>query len=156
MEEIIVDINSNEEIWTLIDKNYNHIFIHKFTPNEMIEWWKTDIRMKNNEIFEKLEVRNMKFDILTDLNGLKKILDLNTNHLRIYQFEKPISNTLSIEYLTQNNLEQILQQNGLKHFYFCDFEFLTISSSSEKFIKDIEDNELFKERIEERKKNKSK
>ena len=151
MKEITFDINSNQEIWSLIDKDYNHIFIHKFMPNETIEWWKTDIKMKNNETYEKLEVRNMEFDILTDLNGLKKILDLNTNQLRIYQFDKPVPNTLSIEYLPQNNRERILQQNGLKIFYFCDFEFLTISSFDEKFIKDIEDNELFKVRIEERK-----
>jgi hypothetical protein len=151
MKEITFDINSNEEIWTLIDKNYNHILIHKFMPNQTIEWWKTDIKMKNNETYEKLKVRNMEFDILTDLNELKKILELNTNQLRIYQFDKPVPNTLSLEYLPQNNREQILQQNGLKHFYFCDFEFLTISSSSEKFIKDIEENKLFKERIEERK-----
>lgn len=155
MKEIIFDINSNQEIWSLIDKNYNHIFIHKFMPNETIEWWQTDIKMKNNETYEKLAVRNMKFDILTDLNGLKKILDLNTHYLRIYQFDKPIPDTLSIEHLPSNNRDRILQQNGLKHFYSCDFEFLTISSSSEQFIQDIEANELFKERIEERKKHNS-
>ncbi len=152
MKEIVFEIHSNEEIWTLIDKNFNHIFIHKFMPNEAIEWWKTDIRMKNGETYGNLKVRNMQFDILTDLNGLKRILDMNTYHLSIYQFDKPVPDTLSLEYLPESNREKILQQNGLKHCYNCDFEFMTIASSSEKFIKDIEDNELFKERIDERKK----
>jgi len=142
MKEITININSNQEIWSLINKECNHIFIHKFMPNESIAWWNTDIKMKNNETFEELEVRNMEFDILTDLNGLKKILDLNTNQLRIYQFDKPVPSSLSIDYLPQHNRERILQQNGLKNFYFCDFEFLTILSSDEKFIKDIEDNKL--------------
>lgn len=142
MKEITFEINSNQEIWTLIDKNYNHILIHKFMPNESFEWWKTEIKMKNKETYDKLEVRNMEFDILTDLKGLKKILDQNTRQLRIYQFDKPISNTLSLDNLPQNNRNQILLQNGLKHFYFINFEFITISSSNDKFIKDIEDNDL--------------
>lgn len=150
MKEIVFEINSNAEIWSLIDKNFDHVFIHKFMPNQAIAWWKTDIKMKNGEFYENLNVRNMEFDILTDLNGLQKILALNSYHLRIYQFDKPVPDTLSIEHLPPNNLEQILLQNGLKHTYFCDFEFLTISSSDEKFIECIENNPLFRERIEER------
>lgn len=153
MKEITFEINSNEELWSLIDQDFNHILIHKFMPNEAIEWWKTTIKLKNNDTYENLQVRNMQFDILTDLKGLKRVLDLNTLHLSIYQFNKPIANTLAIEYLPAQNLEKILLQNGLMHQYNCDYEFLTISSSSEKFIKDIENNPLFKQRIAERKSN---
>ncbi|WP_143736525.1 hypothetical protein [Moheibacter sediminis] len=152
MKQIVFDINSHEEIWSLIDKKFDHIFIHKFMPNEAIAWWKTDVKMKNGEFYENLNVRNMEFDILTDLNGLEKILVFNSYHLRIYQFDKVVPDKLSLEYLPPNKLEQILLRNGLKHTYFCDFEFLTISSSDEKFIEAIENNTVFKERIEERRK----
>lgn len=151
MKELMFEINSNEEIWELIDKNFNHIFIHKFMPNQAIEWWSTDLKMKNNETFENLSVRNMEFDISTDLGGLEKILTLNTYQLRIYQFDKPIPHTLSLEHLPENNRGKILQQNGLKQTYFCDFEFLTISSVNDKFIEGIENNPIFRDRIEERK-----
>lgn len=73
MKEITLRTNSNDEIWSLIDKNLDHILIHKFMPCEAIAWWKTDIKMKNDEFFEQLQVRNMTFDIQTDLDGLKKI-----------------------------------------------------------------------------------
>lgn len=151
MKELVFEINSNEEIWELIDKNFNHIFIHKFMPNKAIEWWSTNLKMKNNETFENLSVRNMEFDISTDLAGLQKILTLNTYQLRIYQFDKPIPHTLSLEHLPENNRKKILQQNGLKQSYFCDFEFLTISSVDDKFIEGIENNPIFRDRIEERK-----
>ena len=152
MKNLCFEINSNEEIWSLIDKNLNNIFIHKFMPNERIGWWKTNLKMPNNILFENLEVRNMEFDIRTDLNGLKEILEINTNQLRIYQFEKPLPETLVLEFLPESNRQNILLQNGLKHFFFCDFEFLTIESVDSEFINEIEKNETFTERITERKK----
>ena len=44
MKELILQINSNKEIWELLGKNLNSILIHKFVPNEVIEWWKTDLK----------------------------------------------------------------------------------------------------------------
>ena len=152
MKILCFEINSNEEIWSLIDKNLDNIFIHKFMPNERIGWWKTSIKMPNNILFENLEVRNMEFDIRTDLKGLKEIIEMNTNQLRIYQFEKPLADTLVLEHLPESNRENILLKNGLKHSFFCDFEFLTIESVDSKFINGIEKNETFTERITERKK----
>lgn len=152
MENLCFEIISNEEIWSLIDKNIDNIFIHKFMPNEKISWWTSNIKMPNDILFENIEVRNMEFDIQTNLEGLKKILDMNTNQLRIYQFEMPLPDSLVLENLPEKNRENILLKNGLKHFFFCDFEFLTIESSDLKFINDIETNEIFTERITERKK----
>lgn len=151
MNELTFEINSNEEIWELFDKNLNSIFIHKFVPNEVIEWWKTDLKTQNGIEFKNLSVRQMEMDVQTDLNGLKKILELNTNQLRIYQFEKPISGTLEIERLPKKNRNQILKQNGLKHFFFVDFEFITIGSFESEFISEIELNPKFDKRIAERK-----
>ena len=93
----------------------------------------------------------MEMDVQTDLNGLKEILEMNTNHLRIYQFDKPISDTLEIQKLPENNRNLILKQNGLKHFFFVDFEFITISSFESEFINGIKLNPKFEKRIEERK-----
>lgn len=73
MNEITIKINSNEEIWELIDKEFNSILIHKFNPNRIIEWWKTDLKTKNGTEFKNLSVRQMELDIQTDLSELKKI-----------------------------------------------------------------------------------
>uniref|UniRef100_UPI00404AA988 hypothetical protein n=1 Tax=Flavobacterium sp. TaxID=239 RepID=UPI00404AA988 len=153
MNELTFEINSNEEIWELLDKDLNSIFIHKFVPNEVIEWWKTDLKTQNGTEFKNLSVRQMELDVQTDLKGLKKILELNTNQLRIYQFEKPISDTLEIERLPEKNRNLILKQNGLKHLFFVNFEFITIGSFESEFIKEIERNPKFVKRITERKLN---
>ena len=151
MNELTFEINSNEEIWELFDKDLNSIFIHKFVPNEVIQWWKTDLKTQNGTEFQNLSVRQMEMDVQTDLNGLKRILELNTNQLRIYQFERPISDTLEIERLPEKNRNLILKQNGLKHFFFVDFEFITIGSFESEFINGIEQNPKFEKRIAERK-----
>jgi hypothetical protein len=105
--------------------------------------------MPNDERLDNIEVRNMAFDIQTNLEGLKKILEFNTHQLRIYQFEKPVPDTLDLDYLTDQNREKILLQNGLKHIYFCDFEFITIESYDTEFLNSIENSETFKDRIAE-------
>ncbi|TXN37746.1 hypothetical protein FVB32_05505 [Flagellimonas hymeniacidonis] len=151
MNELVFEINSNEEIWELFDKDLNSIFIHKFVPNEVIQWWKTDLKTQSGTEFKNLSVRQMEMDVQTDLSGLKKILKLNTNQLRIYQFEKPISDTLEIDRLPEKNRNQVLKQNGLKHFFFVDFEFITIGSFELDFISGIERNPKFEKRIAERK-----
>ena len=151
MQELTFEIESSEEIWELFDKDLDSIFIHRFVPNEAIEWWKTDLKTQNGTEFKNLSVRQVEMDVQTDLNGLKKILDLNTRKLRIYQFEKPISDTLEIQRLPEKNRNLILKQNGLKHFFFVDFEFITIGSFAPEFINGIEQNPKFEKRIAERK-----
>lgn len=153
MTEITFEINSNEEVWELFDKKLNSIFIHKFNPNQVVEWWKTNLKTKSGTEFKNLSVRQMEFDVQTDLSELKKILEINPYQLRIYQFDKPISNTLEIERLPEKSINQILKQNGLKHYFFIDFEFITIGSFETDFIKSIESNPIFENRIAERKRN---
>lgn len=137
MFEITIEINSSEDIWQIIDKKVNAIFIHKFNPNNVIEWWKTDLKSKNSDTIKNLSVRQLVVDIQTDLDGLKQILKLNSNQLRIYQFEKNIPDSLIIENLPEKSRFEILKQNGLRHFFFLDFEFLTIRSFDNDFINSI-------------------
>ena len=150
MNELTIEINSNEEIWTLFDKNVDSIFIHRFIPNETLEWWQTDFNTGSGKKFKNLSVRSMEMDVQTDLNGLKKILAMNTRQLRIYQFEKPVPDTLSFESLPENNRNQILKQNGLKHFFFLNFEYITVASFDAAFLTNIESNPTFEKRIIER------
>ncbi len=147
MTSITIEINSNDEIWQLFDKGLNTIFVHKFNPHEAIEWWQTNLKTKNGIEFKNLFVKQMSMDIMTDLDGLKEIVALNTNQLRIYQFEKPVSNSLDIERLPEASRNAILKQNGLHHTFFIDFEFITIASFEPKFINAIALNPNFAERI---------
>ena len=84
MRTISFEINSNNDIWNLIDKNLDYILLDQFWPYETIEWWKTELKI-NNQVFD-LKVRNMEFDLQTDLKGLEKILNLKTNQFSVYQF----------------------------------------------------------------------
>lgn len=151
MKEISFEVESNEELFELLDKTVDNIFIHKFNPNPVSEWWQTEIRAKNGLKLNNILVRNMIFDLKTDLKGIEEILKLNINQLRIYQFEKSIPDTLIIENLPEKSREQILKNNGLKHFFWIDYEFVTICSFSEEFIIAIESNPKINERIKKRK-----
>ena len=150
MNELTFEIESNQEIWELIDKRINHVFIHKFNPHEVIEWWKTDLKINDGIELKGIAVRDMNFDVQTDLNGLKQILNLDTRQLRVYQFEKPVPDTLTLEHLPENSKHQILKQNGMQHFFWIDFEFISISSFDFEYLKSIEENPKFSERIQRR------
>ncbi|NMH26480.1 hypothetical protein [Flavobacterium silvaticum] len=147
MNHVLFEIESNLEIWELIDMNFDFIFIHKFNPHEIIEWWKTDLKINLENELQDVEVRNMVFDIRTSLKKLQEILKLESNQLTIYQFDKPISNTLIIENLPQSNLESILKENGLKHRIDINFEVVQISSFDIQFIERIKEHKLFKLKI---------
>ena len=149
MEHIVFDIESNNEIWELIDKRFEHILIHKFNPHDTIEWYEADLKISNLDL-KNIQVRNMEFDFLTNLEGLKEIINLNTNFLRIYQFNKPVADTLVIENLPEHSKDVILMNNGFKSSFFIDFEVLTISSFDLEYITMIKNNSLFSKRIEER------
>ena len=137
MKELTIEIESENELWSLFDKRNDYIFIHRFNPNEVIEWWKSDIKIKPDVGFKNLSVRNMTFDLQTDLKGLKQILKLQTRQINIYQFDKPVPDTLCIESLPEKSILDILKKNGLKHKYSIDYEFVTIQSFDEKYIESI-------------------
>ena len=109
MKEITIEIESQDELWSLFDKMYDYILIHKFNPNENIEWWKSDIKVNQDFDLKNVSVRNMKFDLQTDLDGLKQILKLQARQECIYQFDRPVPDTLCIEMLPEESLDNILK-----------------------------------------------
>jgi hypothetical protein len=147
MLEITLQIESDQEILKLFDKNFNTFFIHKFNPNESIEWWKTTFKIKSGEVLNDISVRGMELDIQTDWQGLKQILALNARFQSIYQFDKPVPNTLVFDYLPEDQRNVILKQNGLKHYFIIEYEFITIGSFDIAFIESIEKNPLFQNQI---------
>ena len=140
MKEITIEIESKNELWSIFDKTYDYILVHKFNPHEIIEWWKSDIKVNQDFNLKNVSVRNMKFDLQTDLKGLKQILKFQTRQECIYQFDRPVPDTLCIEMLPDESIDSILKQNGLKHKYMIDYEFVTVYSFDEKFIKSIIEN----------------
>lgn len=131
---------SNEKLCEIFDQKFPFILIERFEPNSVSKWWETDLKFLGNQ-FKNLSIRHMIFDIQTDLEGLKKIVELNTIYLSIYQFDKSVPETLVPRFLPDKNKERILKQNGLKHHYWFNFEFLTITSFEEEFLTEIKMNE---------------
>lgn len=109
------------------------------------------MKNQNGIILQNLSLRQMAMDVQTDFEGLKEILDHNSDYLDVYQFENPFSDSLEIQRLSEGNRNKILVDNGLKHIFEIDFEVLTIVSFDSKFINAIECDPIFKNRIEERK-----
>ncbi len=147
MEELTFEINSEEEIWELLDKKFDFFYVHRFLPNNVVEWWETSLKTQNGIELNNLSVRLMEMDIQTDLSGIKKIIEIYTHNLSIYQFDKPIADTLQIERLPEYNRNKILKQNGLRHYFLINFEFITIGSFDAQFIAAIKSDYRFKDRI---------
>ena len=148
MHSIRFTLNSIHEIWKLVDKEAEHILISKFQPHGTIEWWESTVKVNSKLTLENLKVRNMQFDIQTNLLGLQQIIEHEWNFLDIYQFNKPVPDTLSINHLPEGHLEQILINNGLQHLFQVDFESIVISSIDEEFIRKIAENSEFSGRVQ--------
>ena len=89
----------------------------------------------------------MEFDLQLDLFKLRRLLEVDNRQLRIYQFERPIPNTVVLEHLPESSRDKILLQNGLRHFFFVNFEFLTVRSFDTNFIAAIRNNPKYSGRI---------
>ena len=79
-------------------------------------------------------VRHLRFDVQTDLEGLQKLLAFGTRHLRVYQSEQPIPQSLEPKYLKAAAREKILAKNGIRHFFFLSYEFVEVESFDAAFI----------------------
>lgn len=142
MERVVFRNLDNADLWEIIDKNVEHVLLHQFNPHTTIEWWTSSISLNKNNELKNISVRQMHFDLLTDLSQLKRILELNTLYLDIYQFNRPVPNTLLIDYLPENARENILKQNGLEHIIIIDLEDTIIKSFNADYISNIRQNTL--------------
>ncbi len=134
MESISFQVESNEELWEIVDKSVPYIFLHRFNPHQSIEWFNGSVSVESNEIVKNGLIRNMQFDLQTDLSTLQQILQMNHYYLSIYQFNKPIPGTLVIENLPEENNNSILQQNGLEHIIWIEYEWVRVSSFNSAYL----------------------
>ncbi|GAA0880719.1 hypothetical protein GCM10009119_36890 [Algoriphagus jejuensis] len=147
MHSITLTIDSIDDILSLFDPSAPHFFVHRFDPQPAIGWFKADLDTSSGLNLKDAEVRGMQFDLQTDIEGIRKILVLNTSQLSIYQFARKVPDTLVLEYLPAQSRDKILQSNGLRHFFGIDFEFLTVESFDPDFIQAISENPMVRDRI---------
>ena len=146
MKHLTLQIDSNEELQDIIGRTSGYFLVHQFMPQQALHWENADIKI-NGLTLHNAAVRSLQFDLKTDLAGVLEIIKLNTLNLSIYQFDKPVPDTLVIEYLPEQAREAILKQNGLQHIFYCDFEFLKINSFDEAFLNTINNHPVYSERI---------
>ena len=147
MNLVTIEIDSNLDLLKFIDTELKNVFIHSFRPFKYIEWSKCTLEFDKINKLKNIEVREMQFDIRTDLDGLENILKLESNFIDIYQFNKPLANSLTIENLPLDNIEKILKTNGLIHHIEINFEKCFIKSYDNKFITNLLENDYVKNRI---------
>lgn len=127
MNSKTINLENGQNVLDLISKDFDYFLIRNFNPNEALEWWITDLKSSKGLVLKNIKVREMEFDIQTNLKGLKKIIDFNTTSLVIYQFDKPISDTFFPKDKDDEDFEKILAYNGLKFKYVINYEFITIT-----------------------------
>lgn len=136
MHELTLELESYQQLCGIIGDMPGYFLVPNYTPHEAVGWAKANISI-NGFTLANADVRNLKFDLRTDRDGLEKVLNHSTQQFIIYCFSKPVSDTLVIDYLPEQGKENILKQNGLLHIFDIEFEFLTISSFDEGFLENI-------------------
>lgn len=147
MHSITLETESNDDILGLFDPKVPYFFVHRFDPSPAIRWFDADVKTSSGLLLRNAQVRSMQFDLQTDIEGIKQILELPVYQLGIYQFARKVPDTLVLDYLPEGSREKILQSNGLKHFFWTNFEFLTVESFESEFIQAIAENPIFRDRI---------
>lgn len=137
MHHIRLEIESNGQLSGIIGKVQGYFLVPNFTPHEAIGWAKADISI-NGFALANADVRNLAVDLQTDRDGLERVLNHSTQQFIIYCFSKPVPDTLVIGHLPEQGRDNILKQNGLLHIFDVSFEFLTISTYDEGFLKEIQ------------------
>ena len=144
---VLRNIDNDEIFENIVDKCCSNILLHNFNPHESIKWLSTSININKDILLENVLVRNMCFDLQIDIYALKKILSIDRLYLNIYQFNRPIPNTLLIDHLPENNREKILRQNGLEHIIWIELEDTIVMSYNADFLKKIRENKTISDRI---------
>ena len=133
----------NDLTWEhIIDKRYEHILLHRFNPNYVLEWWPGSLRLPNGTALNDVMVRQMECDLLTGLPVLKEIMNLNTHYLYVYQFDRPVPGTLLPGNLPPASAVKILEQNGLRHIISLHFEFTIVASFDQDYLSGLSANPL--------------
>jgi hypothetical protein len=146
MHRITLELESYQQISDIIGNAPGYFLVPNFTPHEAIGWAKASISI-NGFSLANADVRNMSFDLRTDREGLEKVLNHSTQQFDIYCFSKPVPDTLVIGYLPEQGRDNILKQNGMLHVFDVSFEFLTISSFDEGFIRNIKEHSEYSKMI---------
>lgn len=134
------EIESNNELLELFDKSLEYVYISRFNPHEIIEWWETSLQIESKVL--DLRVRNMEFDIQLKLDEIEQILDIKTNQLDIFQLDKPLPDSLVLEKLPKETQFKILIENGMKHWFCIEFEHVSVISIDESFIDKVRESRI--------------
>jgi hypothetical protein len=131
---------ADEEIFDIIDDSIPHILIPNFRPHAAREWWTTNIYLNPMDKIEKLEVRDLTFDLITNKQTVIELFRLTRfNQIMLYQFTKKPSHSLKTDELPENTAENILIQNGLVNGIWVNFEYVELSSISDKYLNKFKD-----------------
>lgn len=113
----------------IIDKEMPFCFLPGFNPNPILMWQRAEIEIENNIPLEKIECRNLKFDLMIKTSDLIDQLEsLLTNQLSIFQSTKRLPGTLLLEKIEPDDRWEILVKNGCRHNIWINYEFVEITT----------------------------
>ena len=138
MRTIIFKDLTDDHILDMIDSSIPFILVPGFRPNSARDWWQTDIYLDSVEKLEKIEIRDLTVDLLTDKKTIEKLLKTGKfNQLAVWQFNKRVPSTLKVNELPAETADNILIQNGLVNRIWINYEFVELSSVDEEYLERI-------------------
>ncbi len=103
----------------LLSPAFPYVWLRKHMPHPAIQWWATQVPLSTAGAMTHLKVRELTYDLQMDIQ-------LFFGHLRefipygveLYQFDRPIPDTLTLSHVPDNQKTKILLNNGAQAAFF--------------------------------------
>ncbi len=98
----------------ILDPTIPFVWIRRHTPKRAITWWQTRAPLCENGSPHDIEVRSMEFDLLLPTVRFVELLPEFEDHgIVLFQMSRRVPDTLTLDRITENMIEQVLIENGL-------------------------------------------
>jgi hypothetical protein len=138
MKSIVFKDLTNDQIVDILDPAIPNILIPGFRPHKNRRWQLTDIDLGLDDGLKRVNARDLTVDLMTDKRTAEQILKNGYfNQLSLFQFTKPIPDTLKVSELPVATMDEILIHNGLINRVWVNYEFVEFSSKDDDYFEMI-------------------
>lgn len=103
----------------LLNPNVPYIWVRNHMPNPTVKWWITHLPISTSDTVMQMKVRNLRYDLQMEtqqfLDNLKEFVPFG---IEIYQFDRPVPDTLTLNQIPEDKRTKVLLNNGGQSAFF--------------------------------------
>ena len=99
----------------VLDPSVPFIWIRSHSPQPVLRWWSAPTRLSDVGALHDVQVRQMRFDLqLNTARFLELLPELADYGMDLLQMARRVPDTLTVEGIAEEAVNQVLIQNGLR------------------------------------------